>query len=161
VGAEAKLYEQAAEDQRHRGDNPVDHISDDAIESFAQTALECGAKAVMMRAGRRGLMLIVRNGWSLSETPPSDVSQFQNPVWQSPADLPGRICNTLGAGDVTLATFVAAQVSKLPIRESLSVSALSASLSLMEVTPAEFARKWSEKLWMECSKNRPAVSVSP
>lgn len=65
--------------------------------------------------------------WPLTNEPPADLADFQQPRWQTPPQKPVAVRNTVGVGDITLGAVLTALLLGHRIADALRAAALAAT----------------------------------
>jgi sugar/nucleoside kinase (ribokinase family) len=98
-------------------------LGEDEIRALGRTALELGAQVVLLKLGARGLYLRTGAIVELGRAGPSDLGPWRDrELWQ-PAFRPDQVLGTTGAGDATIAGFLAALLRDVPPERALSIAA--------------------------------------
>jgi sugar/nucleoside kinase (ribokinase family) len=98
-------------------------LDKDEIRALGRTALELGAQVVLLKLGERGLYLRTGEIEELGRGGPSDLGPWRDrELWQ-PAFRPDQVLGTTGAGDATIAGFLAALLRDAPPERALAIAA--------------------------------------
>jgi sugar/nucleoside kinase (ribokinase family) len=99
------------------------NLGDDEICALGQTALDLGAQVVLLKLGERGLYLRTGAVKELGRGGPSHLEEWRDrELWQ-PAFRPNAVVGTTGAGDASIAGFLAALLRDVPPERALAVAA--------------------------------------
>jgi len=105
-------------------------LGEDEICALGQTALELGAQVVLLKLGERGLYLRTGTVEELGRGGPGDLEPWRDrELWQ-PAFRPEAVRGTTGAGDATIAGFLAALLRDLPPERALAIAAATGACSV-------------------------------
>jgi sugar/nucleoside kinase (ribokinase family) len=121
-------------------------LGQDEIRALAETALDLGAQVVLLKLGERGLYL--RSGvlQDLGRGGPSDLRPWRRrELWQ-PAYRPNAVVGTTGAGDATIAGFLAALLRDVPPDRALAIAAAVGACNVEAADALSGVRSWEETL---------------
>lgn len=123
-----------------RGLCPSVPIPVEVITLLADETLAMGATVVALKAGDRGLY--VRTGGRLSEVFPP--IEWQNRELWAPCFAPQPLVGTTGAGDATIAGFLAALLRGLPLESALTMAVAVGACCVEMPDAVSGIRAWSE-----------------
>lgn len=123
-------------------------ITPPLASQVAADLLEMGAKVVMLKAGHLGLYLRTSAETRLAElgrARPSDLARWANrevwaPIFQT------QVVGTTGAGDTTVAGFLAAFLRDLPPAEAVTMAVAVGACNVEAADATSGVRSWKETL---------------
>ena len=119
----------------------------DEIRSLARAALEMGAKVVVLKLGERGIYM--RTGSDLScmgRAMPADLESWQGRELWVPRFVPDELVGTTGAGDATIAGFLAALLRNESPERALTIAAAVGACNVEAADALSGVRSWPETL---------------
>jgi sugar/nucleoside kinase (ribokinase family) len=121
-------------------------LDEDEIRILGQTALDLGAQVVLLKLGERGLYLRTGAVEELGRGGPSDLGPWrERELWQ-PAFRPHRVLGTTGAGDATIAGFLAALLRDVPPERALAIAAAVGASNVEAADALSGVQSWEETL---------------
>lgn len=121
-------------------------LGEGEIRALAGQALELGARVVLLKLGERGLYLRTGAVKELGRGGPGDLGPWrERELWQ-PAFRPDRVVGTTGAGDATIAGFLAALLRGAPPERALAIAAAVGASSVEAADALSGVRGWEETL---------------
>jgi sugar/nucleoside kinase (ribokinase family) len=121
------------------------HLREDEIRALSERALDLGAQVVMLKLGERGLYLRSGQAEALGRG-------FARPeLWRNvelwrPAFRPDEVVGTTGAGDATIAGFLAAVLRDAPPERALAIAAAVGACNVEAADALSGVRGWEETL---------------
>jgi sugar/nucleoside kinase (ribokinase family) len=123
----------------------LDALELEDIRALGATALEMGAKVVVLKLGERGLYLrSARQIDSLGRGEPSNLSAWAGREMWAPPFVPDKLVGTTGAGDATIAGFIAALLRDLPPARVLAIAAAVGACNVEAADALSGVRSWQE-----------------
>jgi sugar/nucleoside kinase (ribokinase family) len=117
------------------------------IRALAQVALDMGAKVVVLKLGERGVyMQTAQKLADLGRGTPANVITWQAQELWAPCFLPDRLVGTTGAGDATIAGFLAAWLRDLGPARALAIAAAVGACNVEAADALSGVRSWAETL---------------
>jgi sugar/nucleoside kinase (ribokinase family) len=121
-------------------------LGEDEIRGLAERALELGAQGVLLKLGERGLYLRTGRVGELGRGGPSDLGPWHDrELWQ-PAFRPDQVLGTTGAGDATIAGFLAALLHDVSPERALAVAAAVGACNVEAADAVSGVRSWERTL---------------
>jgi sugar/nucleoside kinase (ribokinase family) len=118
----------------------------DEIRSLAQRALDLGAQVVLLKLGERGLYLRTGAVEGLGRGGPGHLGPWrERELWQ-PAFQPDEVVGTTGAGDATIAGFLAALLRGASPERALAIAAAVGACNVEAADAVSGVRSWEETL---------------
>jgi sugar/nucleoside kinase (ribokinase family) len=115
--------------------------------SLAQTALDMGARIVVLKLGERGIyMRTARDLSGLGRGAPADLSSWQGRELWVPCFVPDELVGTTGAGDATIAGFLAAMLRHASPECALTIAAAVGACNVEAADALSGVRPWDETL---------------
>lgn len=125
----------------------LDAIQMEDIRALGSEALNMGAKVVVLKLGERGIyMRTARDLDGLGRASPSDLTIWQKREMWAPPFVPGKLVGTTGAGDATIAGFIAALLRDLPPERALTIAAAVGACNVEAADALSGVRTWQETL---------------
>ena len=119
----------------------------DDIRALGTEALDMGAKVVVLKLGERGIyMRSARQISSLGRGGPSDLTAWEGCEMWAPPFVPDRLVGTTGAGDATIAGFIAALLHDLPPERALTIAAAVGACNVEAADALSRVRTWKDTL---------------
>lgn len=117
------------------------------IRALGAEALEMGAKIVVLKLGERGLyMRSARQIEGMGRGRPSDLTEWQDREMWAPPFIPDKLVGTTGAGDATIAGFIAALLHDLPPERALTIAVAVGACNVEAADALSGVRPWNETL---------------
>jgi sugar/nucleoside kinase (ribokinase family) len=125
----------------------LDALSVDEIRALGREALELGAGMVVLKLGARGIyMRTARSLDRLGRGRPSGLAAWEGCEMWVPAFVPDELVGTTGAGDATIAGFIAALLHDLPPERALTIAAAVGACNVEAADALSGVRSWEETL---------------
>jgi sugar/nucleoside kinase (ribokinase family) len=125
----------------------LDVLEVDEIRSLAQAALDMGARVVMLKLGERGIyMRTASDLGGLGRGGPADLASWQSRELWVPCFVPARLVGTTGAGDATIAGFLAALLRNASPERALTIAAGVGACNVEAADALSGVRPWDETL---------------
>jgi sugar/nucleoside kinase (ribokinase family) len=122
------------------------HLGAEEIRALAQRALDMGAQVVLLKLGERGLYLrtgaveeLGRGGAACAD------SWRERELWQ-PAFCPDEVVGTTGAGDATIAGFLAALLRGASPERALAIAAAVGACNVEAADALSGVQSWEQTL---------------
>jgi sugar/nucleoside kinase (ribokinase family) len=125
----------------------LDALGVDEIRDLGETALDMGAKIVVLKLGERGIYM--RTAGDLGEMgrgAPADVAAWRDRELWAPCFVPDELVGTTGAGDATIAGFLAAMLRGALPERALTVAAAVGACNVEAADALSGVRSWEETL---------------
>lgn len=117
------------------------------IRALGSEALDMGAKVVVLKLGERGLYLrSARQIGGMGRGGPSDLRAWEGREMWAPPFVPDKLVGTTGAGDATIAGFIAALLHDLPPARALTIAAAVGACNVEAADALSGVRTWEETL---------------
>jgi sugar/nucleoside kinase (ribokinase family) len=117
------------------------------IRALGREALDMGAKVVVLKLGERGIyMRTAPKIDDLGRGGPTDLGVWQGREMWAPSFIPDVLVGTTGAGDATIAGFIAALLHDLPPARTLTISAAVGACNVEAADALSGVRTWQETL---------------
>jgi sugar/nucleoside kinase (ribokinase family) len=125
----------------------LDALDVDQVRSLGQTALDMGAKVVVLKLGERGIyMRTADDVGNLGRGAPADpLSWGSRELWVPPF-VPDELVGTTGAGDATIAGFLAALLRGASPERALTIAAAVGACNVEAADALSGVRTWDETL---------------
>jgi sugar/nucleoside kinase (ribokinase family) len=121
-------------------------LGEGEICALAETALDLGAQVVLLKLGARGLYLRSGDLQDMGRGGPSDLGSWrERELWQ-PAYRPDAVVGTTGAGDATIAGFLAAVLRGVRPERALAIAAAVGACNVEAADALSGVRSWAETL---------------
>ena len=125
----------------------LDALSVDEVRSLARIALDMGAQVVLLKLGERGLYLRTSNDLSrLGRGRPADPISWQSRELWAPIFVPRELVGTTGAGDATIAGFLAAFLRGASPERALAIAAAVGASNVEAADALSGVRSWEQTL---------------
>jgi len=125
----------------------LDALDVGEIRSLAQTALGMGAKVVVLKLGERGIYMRTASGVSnLGRGAPADLASWCSRELWVPPFVPDELVGTTGAGDATIAGFLAALLRRASPERALTIAAAVGACNVEAADALSGVRTWDETL---------------
>jgi sugar/nucleoside kinase (ribokinase family) len=125
----------------------IDALGVEEVRTLAQTALQMGARIVVLKLGERGVYLrTARALGDLGRGAPAAVSSWQDRELWAPRFVPDRLVGTTGAGDATIAGFLAALLRGTSPERALIIAAAVGACNVEAADALSGVRSWEETL---------------
>jgi sugar/nucleoside kinase (ribokinase family) len=125
----------------------LDVLEVEEIRSLAQVALDMGTRVVMLKLGERGIYMRTASDLSgLGRGEPADLASWQSRELWVPCFVPARLVGTTGAGDATIAGFLAALLRNVPPERALTIAAAVGACNVEAADALSGVRRWEETL---------------
>jgi sugar/nucleoside kinase (ribokinase family) len=122
-------------------------LSVEEIRSLARTALDMGAKIVVLKLGERGIYMRTSNDLAdLGRGAPADLVSWQGRELWVPRFLPDVLAGTTGAGDATIAGFLAALLRDASPERALTIAAAVGACNVEAADALSGVRSWQDTL---------------
>jgi sugar/nucleoside kinase (ribokinase family) len=119
----------------------------DEIRALATTALEMGAGVVLLKLGERGIYMQTASDVSdLGRGGPADPLAWQDRELWVPCFVPDPLVGTTGAGDATIAGFLAALLRGASPERALTIAAAVGACNVEAADALSGVRSWEETL---------------
>ena len=125
----------------------LDALSVKEIRLLAETALEMGAKVVMLKLGERGIYLRTASDLGdIGQGRPADPVSWETRELWVPRFIPDELVGTTGAGDATIAGFLAAFLRGALPERALTIAAAVGAYNVEAADALSGVRPWEETL---------------
>jgi len=117
------------------------------IRALADEALEMGAQVVVLKLGERGIYM--RTAAKLSDLGrggPANLAAWQGRELWVPRFVPSTLVGTTGAGDATIAGFLAAMLRDASPERALTIAAAVGACNVEAADALSGVRTWEETL---------------
>jgi sugar/nucleoside kinase (ribokinase family) len=119
----------------------------DEIRALGQAALDMGAKIVVLKLGERGIhMRTIDDLGGMGRGAPADPPAWQNRELWAPCFVPDELVGTTGAGDATIAGFLAALLRGASPERALIIAAAVGACNVEAADALSGVRPWDETL---------------
>jgi sugar/nucleoside kinase (ribokinase family) len=119
----------------------------DTIRALGRKALDLGVQVAVLKLGERGIYMRTASAIGhLGRGGPADPAGWRNREMWVPAFVPDRLVGTTGAGDATIAGFLAALLRDLPPARALTVAAAVGACNVEAADAVSGVRTWQETL---------------
>jgi len=116
------------------------HASDGLISEIAAEVLDMGARVLVLKLGSRGLY--VRTG--PQGAPHTDDPDWRNCELWTPCFVPDPLVGTTGAGDATIAGFLAAILRDQPVKMAMTSAVAVGACNVEAADALSGVRSWEE-----------------
>jgi len=119
---------------------------DEALPRLARQALAAGARIVLIKVGVRGIYL--RTGKAQCRgraAPPASAGWLERELW-APAQTPGCVATTTGAGDAAVAGFLAAMLRGAAPELAVRMAAAAGASCCEQADATSGVRSWDDTL---------------
>lgn len=125
----------------------LDALGGDEIRSLAQLALDMGAKMALLKLGERGIYARTANDLAgLGRGAPGDLSSWQGRELWVPSFVPDKVVGTTGAGDASIAGFLAAMLRGEGLERALTIAAAVGACNVEAADALSGVRSWEDTL---------------
>jgi sugar/nucleoside kinase (ribokinase family) len=125
----------------------LDALQVGEIRTLADEALDMGAQVVVLKLGERGIyMRTAANVSDLGRGGPSDLASWQGRELWVPRFIPSTLVGTTGAGDATIAGFLAAVLRNASPERALTIAAAVGACNVEAADALSGVRTWEETL---------------
>jgi sugar/nucleoside kinase (ribokinase family) len=125
----------------------LDALQVGEIRSLADEALDMGAQVVVLKLGERGIyMRTAANVSNLGRGGPPDLASWQGRELWVPRFVPSTLVGTTGAGDATIAGFLAAVLRNASPERALTIAAAVGASNVEAADALSGVRTWEETL---------------
>jgi sugar/nucleoside kinase (ribokinase family) len=123
------------------------HLDESEIRGLADQALDMGARVVVLKLGERGLyMRTAKQIDDLGRGGPQCLDAWHNLELWMPAYCPDKVVGTTGAGDATIAGFLAAMLRDAGPERALSIAAAVGACNVEAADALSGVLTWEETL---------------
>lgn len=125
----------------------LDALRVDEVRALGQMALDMGARVVVLKLGERGIYM--RTAGDLSEIGrggPGDPEAWRGRELWVPCFVPDELVGTTGAGDATIAGFLAALLRGTGPQRALTIAAAVGACNVEAADALSGVRPWDETL---------------
>ena len=125
----------------------LDALQVEEIRELGQAALEMGARIVMLKLGERGVYLRTSPALDgLGRGAPPDLAAWRGQELWAPCFVPDELVGTTGAGDATIAGFLAAMLRGAAPERALVIAAAAGACNVEAADALSGVRPWDETL---------------
>jgi sugar/nucleoside kinase (ribokinase family) len=125
----------------------LDALQVDEVRGLGQTALDMGARIVMLKLGERGVyMRTCADLAGLGRGGPADLTAWADQELWAPCFVPDELVGTTGAGDATIAGFVTAMLRGAAPERALVVAAGVGACNVEAADALSGVRPWKQTL---------------
>jgi sugar/nucleoside kinase (ribokinase family) len=125
----------------------LDALDVGQIRALGQAALDMGAKVVVLKLGQRGIYLRTADDVSeMGRGAPADSVAWQDRELWAPCFVPDELVGTTGAGDATIAGFLAALLRGALPERVLTIAAAVGACNVEAADALSGVRPWDETL---------------
>ncbi|MBN1642115.1 MAG: carbohydrate kinase family protein [Anaerolineae bacterium] len=122
-------------------------LSVDEVRALGRRALEMGAKVVLLKLGERGVYLRTADGLDdLGRAAPGNVAAWEGRELWAPCFVPDALVGTTGAGDATIAGFLAALLRGAAPERALLIAAAVGACNVEAADALSGVRTWADTL---------------
>lgn len=122
-------------------------VGTDEIRDLADRALEMGAKVVVLKMGERGIYMQTGSAIPImGRGSPADAELWQERELWVPCFIPTQLVGTTGAGDATIAGFLAAMLRGASAERALTIAAAAGACNVEAADALSGVRSWEETL---------------
>jgi sugar/nucleoside kinase (ribokinase family) len=119
----------------------------DEIRALGETALGMGAKVVVLKLGERGVYMRTASDLSgIGRGGPTDPAAWRDREMWSPGFVPAPLVGTTGAGDATIAGFLAAMLRGASPERALTIATAVGACNVEAADALSGVRSWDETL---------------
>jgi sugar/nucleoside kinase (ribokinase family) len=144
----------------------IDALAVGEVQALAQTALGMGARIVALKLGERGVYLrTARALEDLGRGAPAEIESWQDRELWVPCFVPDALVGTTGAGDATIAGFLAALLRGASPERALTIAAAVGACNVEAADALSGVRSWEETLaridagWQQAPMSIPGWRV--
>jgi sugar/nucleoside kinase (ribokinase family) len=117
------------------------------IGELGQAALDMGAQIVVLKLGERGVYLRTSTTLdNLGRGAPADLAAWRGRELWAPCFVPDEVVGTTGAGDATIAGFLAAMLRGASPERALVIAAAAGACNVEAADALSGVRSWEETL---------------
>lgn len=117
------------------------------IQELGQAALDMGARIVVLKLGERGVYLRTSAALDgLGRGAPADLDAWRDRELWAPCFVPDELVGTTGAGDATIAGFLAAMLRGANPERALVIAAAAGACNVEAADALSGVRPWDEML---------------
>ena len=125
----------------------LDALQVGEIRELGQAALDMGAQIVVLKLGERGVYLRTNEALgSLGRGAPADPAAWRGRELWAPCFVPDELAGTTGAGDATIAGFLAAMLRGASPERALVIAAAAGAYNVEAADALSGVRPWEETL---------------
>lgn len=125
----------------------LDALDVGQVRALGQAALDMGAKVVVLKLGQRGVYLRTADDVSeMGRGAPADPAAWQGRELWVPCFVPDELVGTTGAGDATIAGFLAALLRGASPERALTIAAAVGACNVEAADALSGVRSWDETL---------------
>jgi sugar/nucleoside kinase (ribokinase family) len=125
----------------------LEAVGVDEIRGLADRALEMGAKVVVLKMGERGIYMQTGNAiGAIGRGAPASAERWQERELWVPCFVPAQLVGTTGAGDATIAGFLAAMLRGASAERALTIAAAAGACNVEAADALSGVRSWDETL---------------
>ena len=125
----------------------LEAVGVDEIRGLADRALEMGAKVVVLKMGERGIYMQTGNAiGAIGRGVPAGAERWQERELWVPCFVPAQLVGTTGAGDATIAGFLAAMLRGASAERALTIAAAAGACNVEAADALSGVRSWDETL---------------
>ena len=125
----------------------LDALRVSQVRSLGQTALDMGCKIVVLKLGERGIyMRTAENLSEMGRASPADMATWRSRELWRPCFIPDHLVGTTGAGDATIAGFLAALLRGSSPERALTIAAGVGACNVEAADALSGVRSWDETL---------------
>jgi sugar/nucleoside kinase (ribokinase family) len=119
----------------------------DEIRALGQTALDMGTKIVVLKLGERGIYMRTADHLDdIGRGAPPDLSAWSGCELWSPCFVPDELVGTTGAGDATIAGFLAALLRGASPARALTIAAAVGACNVEAADALSGVRSWEDTI---------------
>jgi sugar/nucleoside kinase (ribokinase family) len=125
----------------------LDALTVGEIRELGQAALGLGAQIVVLKLGERGVYLRSREAFrDLGRGAPADLAAWRDRELWAPCFIPDELVGTTGAGDATIAGFLAAMLRGASPERALVIAAAAGACNVEAADALSGVRSWEETI---------------
>jgi len=125
----------------------LDALQVDEVRALGQAALDMGARIVVLKLGERGIyMRTAGDLHGMGRGGPADLDLWQGQELWAPCFVPDELVGTTGAGDATIAGFLAALLRGAGPERALTIAAAVGACNVEAADALSGVRPWDETL---------------
>lgn len=133
--------------EQYRGHDLVDYVSQDEFTLYAEELIKMGCRIVVIKAGHKGLYVKSSNENEVSRmgnAAPKHISNWSKRELWCPAFQASKYIGATGAGDCTIAGFLAGLLRDQQIEKSMKIACCAGYLSLRKIDSSSGLKPWDE-----------------